>query len=796
MIAERVVHAFWPVWTILFAYVALTMFRVQELLSLELVWLLTGCVVAALLWFLIAGLRRYRHPSASDALSRLDARLPNQPIAAVLDEQAQGTSDPVTAALWQRHRERMIAQTREAHYVEPDLRVAYADPFGLRYLAILGFAVAVLFGPSGARPDRAVEAGQPVTLAEASWEGWIEPPTYTDKPTLYLADQTSGVFEVAKGARITIRFYGKLGALTLAETVSGRPADEVPPASDQQQIFTVEQDGRIEILGSDQAWDVIVSADAPPYVEVLDEPDVDAMGEMRLPFRAADDFGVRSGEARIELRLSDVDRRHGLTAEPNAVEPLIVDLPVPITGSRDDFNEVLIENFSEHVFANLPVTIHLSVSDALGQVGEGAPFEMTLPGRRFFEPVAKAVIEQRRDLLWSTENAPRVAQLLRAVSHRPEDIISNEANYFRLRSVVRQLEEAQGQGLTDETLTEIAAALWDVALQLEEGSLADALERLRRAQDRLSEAMRNGASEEEIQELMDELRAATDDYMRMLAERGDTSDGTDQPDMSGETREMSEDQLAALMDRIQELMNEGRMAEAQALMEQLNQLLENMRVTQGEGGNGPQSPGQQSLEELGETLREQQELSDEAFQDFQRQFSGEGQSGEGEDEEGETSLAERQEQLRDLLEEQRRNIPNLDGEEADRARRSITDAERSMDRAEQALRNDNLGEAIDQQAEALDALREGMRELGQALARGDEEGENDGGSRQAEGQRADPLGRRIGRGGESGSDESVLEGEDIYRRAGELLDEIRRRAAEQDRPTEELDYLKRLLERF
>ena len=36
----------------------------------------------------------------------------------------------------------------------------------------------------------------------------------------------------------------------------------------------------------------------------------------------------------------------------------------------------------------------------------------------------------------------------------------------------------------------------------------------------------------------------------------------------------------------------------------------------------------------------------------------------------------------------------------------------------------------------------------------------------------------------------------VYRRARELLDEIRRRSGEQQRPTEELDYLRRLLERF
>ena len=48
-----------------------------------------------------------------------------------------------------------------------------------------------------------------------------------------------------------------------------------------------------------------------------------------------------------------------------------------------------------------------------------------------------------------------------------------------------------------------------LAILLEEGDLGDALERLRRAQERLSEAMKNGASDQEIAELMQELREAT-----------------------------------------------------------------------------------------------------------------------------------------------------------------------------------------------------------------------------------------------------------------------------------------------
>ena len=57
---------------------------------------------------------------------------------------------------------------------------------------------------------------------------------------------------------------------------------------------------------------------------------------------------------------------------------------------------------------------------------------------------------------------------------------------------------------------------------------------------------------------------------------------------------------------------------------------------------------------------------------------------------------------------------------------------------------------------------------------------------------SDPLGRRTGSGAQLGTQDSLLQGEDVYRRARELLDEIRRRSGQGQRPDVELEYLRRL----
>ncbi|NCU21864.1 DUF4175 family protein, partial [Candidatus Falkowbacteria bacterium] len=112
------------------------------------------------------------------------------------------------------------------------------------------------------------------------------------------------------------------------------------------------------------------------------------------------------------------------------------------------------------------------------------------------------------------------------------------------------------------------------------------------------------------------------------------------------------------------------------------------------------------------------------------------------------------------------------------------------------------------QADAIEALREGMRKLGEAMAEESGSGERGQGAEGMErrgdamgghGARElprDPLGRATGEGSRIGTDSDLLKGDDIYRRARDLLDEIRRRTAERSRPEAERDYLRRLLDRF
>lgn len=805
MWAERLLRAFWVPATIVLITLSALIFGLQDALAIEVAWPLLVLSALAALAAALRGAWRFRRPLRAEALARIDARMPGQPLAALADHQAIGVTDEASVAVWAAHRARMAARAAGAKAVEPDLDLSRHDPYALRFVAATAIVVALLFGSvwrltsvQGLVPGATVTA-----TAGPSWEGWALPPPYTGKPSIYLPDVPEGRLTLPEGSRLQFRLYGDIGDLTLAETVSDRT--EVPPASEPMQDFVLAQSGTITISGAGgREWQVVATPDAPPTVTPAADLRRESDGRLKHPFSAADDYGVTAGQVEITLDLAAIERAYGLTVAPEPRDPVTLDLPMPINGKRTAFSETLVDDLSQHPFANLPVVMTFSVTDAAGQVGKADPLHVTLPGRRFFDPVAAALVEMRRDLLWSRANARRVAQVLKAVTFQPEGFFPNERAYLRLRVLIRDLDTA-APGLTVAGRDAFAAELWDIALLLEDGDLSSALDRLRRAQDRLDQAIKNGADPAEIDKLMQEMQQALDDYMNQLAQqakREPEGEGADQ--MQG--MQMSADQLQQMLDKLQQLMREGKTAEAQELSEMLRQLMENMQVTQGQGqGDGP---GQQSMRDLSDTLRDQQGLSDDAFKGLQQDQNGTPDQGQGQgQEQGENgqdpnALADRQRELADRLNRlQQGQLPGDGAEAGEAGRQALDEAGRAMDDAEQALRDGDLPRALDRQADAMESMREGMQNFGDALAEQQRQQNGEPAESQEFGQadpnaQRDPLGREPGNSARIGSDRNMLQGQDVYRRAQELLDEIRRRAGEQARPGAERDYLRRLLDLF
>jgi Domain of unknown function (DUF4175) len=127
----------------------------------------------------------------------------------------------------------------------------------------------------------------------------------------------------------------------------------------------------------------------------------------------------------------------------------------------------------------------------------------------------------------------------------------------------------------------------------------------------------------------------------------------------------------------------------------------------------------------------------------------------------------------------------------------LGEADQAMRGAVDALGRGHLGDALSNQSEAADALARALDAAGQAMAQrlgrmmglSGESGQEGGGSGDIFGR--SPDGQR----GFATGPLAIPEHSELQR-AHEILEELRRRAAERFRPRPELDYIDRLLRRF
>jgi hypothetical protein len=207
---------------------------------------------------------------------------------------------------------------------------------------------------------------------------------------------------------------------------------------------------------------------------------------------------------------------------------------------------------------------------------------------------------------------------------------------------------------------------------------------------------------------------------------------------------------------------------------------------------GQGSPQQQMMSQMQQMMQQQQQLLDRSFQQSRNgQQQQQGMQGD----------AQQQQALRQMLNQMMQQMQQQGGGVPQAMQR----AERAMRGAEQALGQNQPGRAVGPQSDALDALGEAARSMANQMM-GDNYGDGPGGEpldnpglRQAQ---RDPFGRLLdsenGNGGidDGGAMRLGKSNESALDKAKEILEELRRRAGERERPAIEHDYIDRLLKQF
>ena len=788
-------------------------------------------------------LRGIDWPSIDRADRMLEARNALSHQAIRVQDDRPATGDAFAEALWREHQARMARMIGSLRTGTPEPDIARHDRHALRAVPVLLVVIAFAFSYSnrGGLLADVVTFRAPVEAApDVRIDAWVTPPAHTSKAPVFLtgngqvqsAEAAKGEIRIPQFSELTVRVTGGSGDEQVSYQASGeemvtaiRPEEEKPKDAKAEGAKTEDakapvatanaartmhykilKDGTLTVDG--RTWAFSVIPDRVPEIAFDGIPKRTVAAALEISFIAKDDYGLQEAHAEIVPVEQSKDARP-LYPLPD------YRLDLPRRAARDAKGTTS-RNLSEHPLSGKRVKITLVAKDGAGQEGRSQPVEMVLPAKAFFEPLAAAVAEQRQVFALDANQLPYAIALNEALTIRPEETIPNLTHFLLLQSANARMKLSR----TDDQMRETADYLWEIALGIEDGNLSLADRRLREAQKALSEALERNASDEEIAQLMKELREAMQAYMQELARQA-AKNGQMQQNAQQQGRVLRQQDLQRMMDQIENLARSGARDQAQQMLSELQRMMNNLqagRPQQGQQGQQNDAMRQQ-MDKLGELMQKQQQLMEQTFQFDQalrdRQMRGDPMPGE----EGEQSQQQpgdngsgqqptdqmTAEQLRDALkklQQQQDALGKQLGELQDALKgmglepgEGFGQAGREMKGASEALGEGQGESAVGSQGRALEALRQGAQNMMsqmQAMGQGQGPGE---GMPQAGRNGRDPLGRERnvnGQGPDFGGPTKIPEEIDIQR-AREILDEIRRRLGTGAAPGFERDYLERLL---
>ncbi|MGA1802055.1 TIGR02302 family protein [Rhizobium sp. HT1-10] len=860
LVAEQLLPMLLPLACVMALYVSASWFGLFRILPtvprLALIAIFILAFVASFIPF-----RRLRWPTVVDADRLLETRngLSHQPVAVQEDDPAFET--PFSRALWREHQARMAERIAALDAGLPRPDIARHDPYALRALPALLLAVAFGYSMSNSAGTLTDAFTNPLPVRsnpDLRIDAWVTPPTYTGQPPTYLTGNTAtanAAVSVPQFSELTVRVTGGAGSETVlfqasgstsgtevalqeeaatnktgAPTSAATPVDDAAPAAARTHVMKLDKGGTLSVNG--RQWTFNVLTDKPPEIAFDGLPRSTVNGALEIGFKAKDDYGI--DEAHAEIVPVDADpQARPLYALPD------FKFEVP-RRNRRDAKGLGSHDLTQDPLAGKRVRITLVARDGAGQTGRSPPHEMIMPARTFNEPLAGAVAEERQVFALDTRKMPRAIELNEALTLRADETIPNLTHYLLLQSALARMRLAAD----DVALKDTADYLWQIATGMEDGQLSDAEKKLRDAQQKLSKALQRNAPDSEIKKLTDELRKAMDGYMKELAQR--MQNAPNQPNQKN-ARVLRQQDLERMMDQIENLARSGNREAAQQMLSELQRMMNNMqagRPQPGQQQGKDDSKGRQQMDKLGQILREQQKLLDKTFkldqamrnkmqsgdpsedndpfaqpmpgpqgqqpQQPQNPQQGQGQQpgqqqGQqpGQSQEDDMTADQLRDALKalkeqqDALEKQLGELQKGLGEMGVKPGPGFGQAQREMQGAGGALGKGDGERATQGQGRALEALRQGARDMlnqmmqaqqGQGQGQGQQQGQGGQGDR-------DPLGRARGDGkGPLDDGNTKIPDQIDAQRAREILDAIRQRLGNNPTQEEERRYLERLLD--
>lgn len=746
--------------------------------------------VLAMMGSISWGMARFRYPSRQEALRRIEAR--NSLRAGILDGVfARSFGGQESHPLWQASRQRLAQLVGRPKTPLPQIDWRKVDPLYLRFAAMLIVLLAIVSTRGSQDGLRASLIPQSTGGAPILVDAWLEPPGYTGLPSRILRGTHPRLTHtVPADTKLHVRLRRDDGAPVrgvMTFKASEGQRHRVRPATDGAGavVLALQESGEFTITaaGTTRPYQFRTIIDQPPQLRVLSDPDT-STGSISFDVEVLDDYPLAEGTMVLSLvpgqKLSAdapmPDDR--ILEEPWHVD--LADLAGPPGQRRIDVETV------EHPWAGLLVKASIEVTDGIGQKATSEPFAFTMPQRTFYNPLSKTVVAERQKLAMAPSYLNDSSRFFRALTTAPDLFDIEPAAHLMLKATAQALSAAKQRDVPG-----LIEGLWPLAIELEDDGLAFAKAQLDEAEKALREALRNGAGQDVLSQRIAELREAMSAYLRALAESG-----LAQADLQQGQQTLAQTDLEDLLRQLEDLASQGSREQAEALLRQLEAMLQSMQVAQGgsgqpgsegqpgaggqgqsgaggtsgQGQGGEDGAGAGALSGAGDLIQQQRELADQTFSARRGDRPGSGLGGE-------------QEGLAEQLQELREGLTGDDEAAAEAFRR----AEEAMRDAARALDNGQLSQAQRAQEQALSALREGGKEIAELL---DAEGA-DGEEGSLSG--TDPFGRAWDGGNGPNPEDFGLNDPERIR---QLISRIRQRLEDPSLTDSERTYLESLLERF
>ncbi len=824
---ERLSESFWLPFFISMFFVGIWLWEIQGIFGEIGADIFLALFAILFLTSLYKSFKEFKFPNKKDVDARLEKEsgVKHRPIRSFEDKLANPKLE-FTRDLWFRQKDIWYKNLLKIRLFVPKAILSEKDKYGFRFVALILF-ISGIFVSGGMWRENIISGlfpFAPIEKADVIDENIlirVIPPEYTRLPQFSLSGSGSYEKDLSIAVGSTVKIFVKSKWFEPEISVSGAKLDiSKNDDNDYFTEFVVNDDFPMEgiinisrfIITDNINYKII--DDLPPTISIAKDYEILPNSEIKFYLNVNDDYIVKEIEFSMNLD-REID-------EPPLGQPVTENRTMMIAGGKEDTEISPYYDLTSHLWAGLPVEIKFKAIDHKGQSAETDIIKLILPERKFTHPVAKYLIEQRQSLIWAPLGSEemignKLAALLKAPDMFENDIIA----YLAIRAAASRLFYSKGL----DSSKAVISLLWDTALRIESGDLELAAREVRQLQQELEQALKNPEiTDEEIAEIMDKLNSALQNYFiqlqkelsKQMAERQEIP--IIPPEMLNNL--VSPDELSDFMTEMFSEIMKGDRDKAQDMLSNLQKMMDMLNPSITSALPPDIRMMNKGVNEIQELIEKQQLLLDKTLEDIKDLSSQEKQRfapfendksseiddfmgdmpppptmGQGNDNEEITQHMKgrqaEQEALRYILGQLMQEASEM----LDDLPENLGFAEIEMRKSSSKFGENDAKGTIKHQKKALEELKKGSQALNKQISQRLKQI-----TALPFGQvQRDPLGRPMN--GDGGN--SLLHGKKIKipegkkkKRVEEIIKKLRDKSGEWERDKEELEYYKRLLERF